>query len=229
VHVCWGMASSRSPASVALRDIVEAGSGKTYHLYMHWAQQHLTLLLLSPPHVSRSGGVGWIGTYRGELSVHMQPASLSDSLKPKWIDYVMEALKGEHADRYSFHVTEGPKSAHAEASSPSKERRSQRSTGVHRTIVLKISYRGATLIRLPLQLRDRDASAGEDNISTSVRPLSPFSVYRAETLRLQERVAALTADLQTRIQSKEEQRKSGENKLNEQIDKIQRKALVLLS
>jgi len=221
--------AARSHVHMALREFVETHSKSTFHLYMHVVQQHLTLILLSPPRESASGNVGWLRCFRGELTASLQPPSLSAALKPSWIPRLLEALKGqENAADYAFSVRRSTPAAAAEQASQSKSRRTREDSASHTE--LKIAYRGSTLLRLPLSALDREGASAadvlEEGASAPTRPLSPFGGYRADTLSMLNRVAALTTDLQTRIRTREEQRTRGKLKLADQIEQLQRKAIV---
>jgi hypothetical protein len=109
---------------------------------------------------------------------------------------------------------------------------------------LKIAHHGGTLIRFPLDplttapqslstagaasaaAGGKDGDAAGASSSAPPRPSSPFGAYRVDSLSLLERAEALTGEMQQRHQKVEEQRTFGQLKLVEQIEKLQRKALV---
>lgn len=113
-------------ASAALRDLVDASSGRAFQLYVRvQSQTHITLAVLMAPasaaqHALRDGSAGGGGSvrwFRGELSALMQPSALSAHVRDNnWASRVIEALIGGHTstaeaaaaakEKYTFEVRE---------------------------------------------------------------------------------------------------------------------------
>lgn len=191
---------------------------------------HITLLVLTQPgDGSSSGGSGggWVGSFKNEVTSGMQPQSLSSATRATWLPRVSEALLGHQGvDKYSFTIGESSAAAETAASaggSGSGSRRKAAPSQSSRRAELKVSYRDATLIRFPLSNMHRDSAS---LMAVGATAGSPFGAYRADSIRLLERVAQLTDELQSKNKAREDKRRAGEAKLVAQLDKIQTKAMV---
>lgn len=191
---------------------------------------HITLLVLTSPGdsgSSSSGGSGWVGSFKNEVTSSMQPQSLSSTTRSTWLPRVSEALLGQlGVEKYSFSIGESSAAAETAPSaggSGSGSRRKAQPSQSSRRAELKVSYRDATLIRFPLTNMHRDSAS---LLAVGAAAGSPFGAYRADSIRLLERVAQLTDELQSKNKAREDKRRAGEAKLVAQLDKIQTKAMV---
>ena len=193
---------------------------------------HITLLVLTSPGdsgSSSSGGSGWVGSFKNEVTSSMQPQSLSSTTRSTWLPRVSEALLGQlGVEKYSFSIGESSAAAETAPSaggsgSGSGSRRKAPPSQSSRRAELKVSYRDATLIRFPLTNMHRDSAS---LLAVGAAAGSPFGAYRADSIRLLERVAQLTDELQSKNKAREDKRRAGEAKLVAQLDKIQTKAMV---
>ena len=237
-------------SSAALRDLVDAASGRAFQLYVRiHAQTHITLCVLLAPSASHGGGS--IRSFKGDLSSSMQPSALSAGVRDNhWADRVIEALLGGHAsahgggvaaaeaakDKYTFEVreiavganaaaaaaatTEEDPNAAAAASSSKRSRKSAAASAAAPTTRGELKI----LYRKTTLIKFSLSYATDSAAGGSAAAPGSFSSYRVDTLKLLTRVSDLTTELSQRLAQRDAALASNSAKLVQHLNQIGVKA-----